>query len=149
MAKTTEQTVDSIIRAAIDGVVQRAAASIQRVIAAEVEAARRSAAKNTRLGRVSVKARKTRRPARREMTKWVADRNARRVPTFVIEATGLETKKKIVAKFGENAAFEKGKPLPASVNASRPTAASPSGASMKPVLAKAPFVRKKTAAAQR
>jgi hypothetical protein len=25
---------------------------------------------------------------------------------------GLDTKKKIVAKFGENAAFEKGKPLP-------------------------------------
>jgi hypothetical protein len=46
------------------------------------------------------------------MTKWVADNKARRVPTFVIEATGLDTKKKIVAKFGENAAFDKGKPLP-------------------------------------
>jgi hypothetical protein len=34
------------------------------------------------------------------------------VPTFVIEATGLDTKKKIVAKFGAGAAFERGKPVP-------------------------------------
>jgi hypothetical protein len=35
------------------------------------------------------------------------------VPTFVIEMTGgLDTKKKIVAKFGDGATFEKGKPLP-------------------------------------
>jgi hypothetical protein len=43
----------------------------------------------------------------------VADTRARRVPTFVIEMTGgLDTKKKIVAKFGPGAAFEKGKPPP-------------------------------------
>jgi hypothetical protein len=54
-----------------------------------------------------------RRPRRVELTKWVADRGARRVPTFVIELTGgLDTKKKIVAKFGENVVFEKGRPLP-------------------------------------
>ena len=46
------------------------------------------------------------------MTRWVADNRARRVPKFVIEATGLDTKKKIVARFGEDAAFEKGKALP-------------------------------------
>ena len=50
--------------------------------------------------------------AARRIKKWTADRRARRVPTFVIEATGLDTKKKIVAKYGENATFEKGKPLP-------------------------------------
>ena len=49
---------------------------------------------------------------RGEMTRWVADARARRVPNFVIEATGLDTKKKIVAKYGPNVAFEKGKPLP-------------------------------------
>jgi hypothetical protein len=49
---------------------------------------------------------------RKEMTKWVADNRARRVPNFVIEATGLDTKKKIVARFGAGAAFERGKPLP-------------------------------------
>jgi hypothetical protein len=50
--------------------------------------------------------------ARGEITRWVADSRARRVPNFVIEATGLDTKKKIVAKFGSGAAFERGKPLP-------------------------------------
>jgi len=63
----------------------------------------------------------SRRPSRRgrararteEMTKWAADKRARRVPKFVIEMTsGLDTKKRIVAKFGEGAVFEKGKPLP-------------------------------------
>jgi hypothetical protein len=53
------------------------------------------------------------RAARQEITKWVTDRSARRVPKFVIELTGgLDTKKKIVAKYGENVTFEKGKPLP-------------------------------------
>ena len=48
-----------------------------------------------------------------EITKWAADRRARRVPKFVIELTGgLNTKKKIVAKFGAGVVFEKGKPLP-------------------------------------
>ncbi len=43
----------------------------------------------------------------------MADRRACRVPLFVIEMTGgLDTKKKIVAKYGAGAAFEKGKPLP-------------------------------------
>ena len=49
---------------------------------------------------------------RAELDKWVADRRARRVPNFVIEQTGLKTKKQIIAKFGDNAAFEKGKPAP-------------------------------------
>ena len=53
-----------------------------------------------------------RRARRGDITKWVADNRARRVPNFVIEATGLDTKKKIVAKYGAGAAFEKGKPTP-------------------------------------
>jgi hypothetical protein len=65
---------------------------------------------------VDLVARRPGRAPREEMTKWVADRSARRVPTFVIELTGgLDTKKRIVQKFGENAAFEKGKPLPKAV----------------------------------
>lgn len=47
-----------------------------------------------------------------EPTLWLADKNARRVPNFVITQTGLDTKKKIVAKYGEDARFELGKPLP-------------------------------------
>src|ERR671935_171083 len=51
-----------------------------------------------------------------DLTTWTANRNARRVPAFVIQATGgLDTKKKIVAKFGEGATFEKNKPLPPTV----------------------------------
>ncbi|MFL5273910.1 MAG: hypothetical protein ACJ79R_02995 [Anaeromyxobacteraceae bacterium] len=79
-----------------------------------------------------------RRPPRVEMTRWVADRNARRVPTFVIEATGLDTKKKIVARFGENAAFEAGKPLPPARSADGTAGA---GAE-RGARAKAPAVRK-------
>jgi hypothetical protein len=41
-----------------------------------------------------------------------ADERPRRVPNFVIEATGLDTKKKIVAKYGEGVRFEAGKPPP-------------------------------------
>jgi hypothetical protein len=44
--------------------------------------------------------------------RWVPDRAARRVPNFVIEATGLRTKQEIVARFGEHAIFEKGQPAP-------------------------------------
>ncbi len=47
-----------------------------------------------------------------DLTRWVADRNARRVPNFVIQLTGLDTKKKIVARYGPDVPFDKGKPLP-------------------------------------
>jgi hypothetical protein len=65
-------------------------------------------------GRRGATVRATRGARRRaDITRWVADRRARRVPKFVIEMTnGLDTKKKIVAKFGNDAVFEKGKPLP-------------------------------------
>jgi hypothetical protein len=49
---------------------------------------------------------------RTEITKWAADRRARRVPTFVIDMTGLKTKKAIVGKYGDGVVFEKGKPAP-------------------------------------
>jgi hypothetical protein len=81
------------------------------------------------------------------MTEWTADRRARRVPTFVIAATGLDTKKKIVAKFGENATFTKGKPLPSPKPASSNATgtASPATAARQ-VTAKPPRVRKAAAA---
>jgi hypothetical protein len=44
--------------------------------------------------------------------RWVPDRRARRVPKFVAEATGLQTKKDIVDRYGEHAVFEKGRPAP-------------------------------------
>ena len=65
--------------------------------------------------KTTTRSRKRRRARGEEMTKWTANPRARRVPTFVIEATGLKTKKEIVAKFGEGEVFEKGKPLPPQV----------------------------------
>jgi hypothetical protein len=70
---------------------------------------------------------------------------ARRVPNFVIDATGLDTKKKIVAKFGEGAAFEKGKPLPAMKAEASKVVAGPVAKAARVVKAKAPVVRKTTA----
>jgi hypothetical protein len=57
-------------------------------------------------------ARQTGSRPRTEITKWVADNRARRVPKFVIKLTGLDTKKKIVAKYGEDATFEVGHAAP-------------------------------------
>ena len=104
MPRSQTSSIDSIIRDTADQVVTRVSAAIARHVGDLVqEGIRRE------LGRNAV----SRRPSRRgELTRWVADNRARRVPNFVIEATGLDTKKKIVAKFGPNAAFEKGKPLP-------------------------------------
>jgi hypothetical protein len=107
-------TLDEIIRAAIAPVLERASAALAKAFA-EVA--------NERTGRELVRGKRQARPrgkpaasSRRrrnvEMTQWAADRRARRVPTFVIEATGLDTKKKIVARFGEGATFLRGKPLP-------------------------------------
>ena len=104
MPRSRTNSIDSIIRDTADQVVTRVSAAIARHVGDLVqEGIRRE------LGHNAV----SRRPSRRgELTRWVADNRARRVPNFVIEATGLDTKKKIVAKFGPNAAFEKGKPLP-------------------------------------
>jgi hypothetical protein len=122
MARTAAQTsIDAIVRDAMEGVVKRASTAIAKAIA-EMAAARldeelQSGVARAR-GRGGVATRRragraTARRARTEITRWVADNRARRVPNFVIEMTGgLDTKKKIVAKYGENAAFEKGKPLP-------------------------------------
>jgi hypothetical protein len=52
------------------------------------------------------------RPRGQGLERWVPDRRARRVPKFVIEATGLDTKKDIVERYGEHAIFEKGQPAP-------------------------------------
>jgi hypothetical protein len=97
--------IREIVNQAVDRALRNVLPAIERALAAANAKGREKVApKRKRTGRRST------RPV--EMTKWVADARARRVPNFVIEATGLDTKKKIVAKFGENAAFEKGKPLP-------------------------------------
>ncbi len=110
-------SLDALVREALDGVVERASVAIARAVA-QMAAAQLSerleqgVAKATRgAGRVRRGAVRAVRP-RGEITRWAADRNARRVPNFVIDMTGLKTKKQIVQKFGEGVVFEKGKPAP-------------------------------------
>lgn len=133
-------SLDELIHNAVTPVVARLSRSIAThiaklmVIQLEGEVER----KPNRRARAAVSWRP--RPRKVEMTNWIADNRARRVPRFVIAATGLDTKKKIVAKYGENAAFAKGKPLP-------PIAQKVSGEALSEVKAKPPIVRKQRKAA--
>jgi hypothetical protein len=103
------ESIDAILRDAASRVVTRVSAALARQVADLVQQgiARELGANGVRRGGAGRRAR-----GRGEITRWVADARARRVPNFVIEATGLDTKKKIVARYGAGAAFEKGKPLP-------------------------------------
>lgn len=129
---------DDLIAESVERVVQRVFSVIERqvdrAVAARVSAELKTSPRGVR-GRTNG-VRKAR--AKVEITSWVADRQARRVPNFVIEATGLDTKKRIVAKFGENAKFDKGKPVPKVPAASHD--AGSSGAST--VTARPPAIRK-------
>ncbi len=107
-------SIDQIIRDAVQPVIERASGAIARAVAAMVteqldsELQRGIKGGRARRGRLLGRHHRT-----AEITKWVADRRARRVPNFVIKMTGgLDTKKKIVAKYGENAVFEIGKAVP-------------------------------------
>jgi hypothetical protein len=114
MAATTT-AIDQILRSALADVLRRVTPAIERRIAeyAAEELARNLALDGAAGRGAGAGGRRPRRARGEDLTRWVADRNARRVPKFVIEATGgLDTKKKIVARFGPDAAFEKGKPLP-------------------------------------
>ena len=113
----TNTTIDEIVRAAVTDAIRRITPAIQQQVAAyAAEELERSLAVNGAVARRPSSVRPPRRPRGEDITKWVADTRARRVPKFVIEMTGgLDTKKRIVAKYGANATFEKGKPLPKTV----------------------------------
>ncbi len=107
-------SIDDIVRSAMEGVVKRASVAIARAVA-EMAAERLDRELQAGVARARPRGRRAVRGSRRprtEITRWAADRRARRVPNFVIEATGLKTKKQIVAKYGENVVFEKGRALP-------------------------------------
>jgi hypothetical protein len=111
MARAAAVSIDAVLQTTVQEVVARASRPIANAIAqmAAAELEKQLAVANGRPRRYG----RSRPRQRAEITKWVADRRARRVPTFVIEMTGgLDTKKKIVAKYGPNASFEKGKPAP-------------------------------------
>lgn len=167
-----QQTSDflEIIQAAVDGLVKRLAAEV--VAAAEELAKQKVRARKTAPAR-GRRPGAARSPRPAEITAWTTDRRARRVPNFVIEMTGLDTKKKIVAKFGENVTFRRGQALPPakatpasgaqSIGVRNPSAAGQSASSVAakgrrtrkvkaaiqappPVVAKPPRVRKASAA---
>jgi hypothetical protein len=116
--RAASASVEDVILKAVESVASRTSAAISRAIAeilsarideqVQVQVAKALGGKRRRGARPGARAAR----ARGDISRWVADRRARRVPNFVIEQTGMKTKKQIVAKFGENAAFEKGKPLP-------------------------------------
>jgi hypothetical protein len=129
------QSINDVITESVEAVLARLLPSIQRSFNAAVDARIRAELAGRKAPRG--KAVSSRRSG--EITRWVADNRARRVPTFVIEATGLDTKKKIVAKYGANTAFEKGKPLPpVKLAAAKPEEAK----SAREVKAKPPAIRK-------
>jgi hypothetical protein len=137
--------LDEIIRNATAPVIERASAAIAKAVAELVEErVSRNVARPTKRGS-AFRGRGAPRRQRRnvEMTAWTADRRARRVPNFVIEATGLDTKKKIVAKFGENVTFHKGKPLPAPKQNDGGSSSTPAGTTRR-ISAKPPRIRKAT-----
>jgi hypothetical protein len=115
MARTpaAAASLDAAVREAMEPVVRRASVQIARAVA-QAAAERLEANLEKQVGRGArgkrVVARRAR--PRADITRWAADRRARRVPNFVIEMTGLKTKKQIVAKYGENVVFEKNKPAP-------------------------------------
>ena len=103
-------SIDDILREAAHKVASHVSAAIARQVGEMVQARLQAELANGAGPRRASPGRR-RRP-RGAITRWVADVRARRVPNFVIESTGLDTKKKIVAKYGPNAAFEMGKPPP-------------------------------------
>jgi hypothetical protein len=121
MARTAApDSIDAVVIAAMEGVVARASKAIAKAIARlaaerlEAELAAGVAAATARRPRRGGRVGRARGAARQraEITRWAADRRARRVPNFVIDMTGLKTKKAIVAKFGDGVVFEKGKAAP-------------------------------------
>jgi hypothetical protein len=103
-------SIDAILREAAQKVASRVSAAIARQVGEMVQERLQAELANGAGPRRAAPARR-RRP-RGAITRWVADVRARRVPNFVITATGLDTKKKIVARYGSNATFEVGKPTP-------------------------------------
>jgi len=113
MARHANASLDEIVKRSIEGVVERVSAAIARSIASTVaERLEAELKKSVGKGSSARRGRPSGARPRAEITRWVADRRARRVPTFVIEATGMKTKKAIVGKYGDGVTFEKGKPAP-------------------------------------
>jgi hypothetical protein len=142
---TSAVEIGDIIKEVVAVVVTRTSRAINEAISAAVQQQLHVQMKGSRPEKPVRRRRSLRRSrsARRELTRWVADRRARRVPTFVIEATGLAIKKQIVEKYGAIAVFEKGKPTPSSVEKAAAVLRVPASSATRK--AKPPTIRKKAA----
>jgi hypothetical protein len=130
--RSLEQLVAAALAPIVERTTTRMAAAVAQLVASRLEA---------ELGTRRARRRSVRRStnARAGVAQWTADRRARRVPSFVIAATGLKTKREIVARYGE-ASFERGKSVPEPLPA-RATSAPPDAPA--PVQAKGPIIRRK------
>jgi len=108
VAGSLDAAIRDAVRPIIDRLSKAVARSMEQAIALRVKAQVASSVRTKR----GPGARRRRSTPKKELTRWVADRRARRVPTFVIELTGLDTKRQIVARYGEGVSFVKGKPAP-------------------------------------
>ena len=149
MARSARSSIDDVVKGAVREAIAQGSTHIVRVIAKmAADELERQLSLEVRGGRRHRTLRSSR--TRANLTKWIADRRARRVPNFVIEATGLDTKKKIVARFGANATFEKGKPAPKPLSSSGSAQAIRAGGkeAARTLKAKPPIVRKSAAPAK-
>jgi len=141
VAGSLDVAIRDAVRPIIDRLSKAVARSMEQAIALRVKAQVTSSGRSRR-GPLAGRRRSV---PKKELTRWVADRRARRVPTFVIQLTGLDTKKKIVAKFGPDSVFEKGKPAPqAKASASEKTSEARHATQV--AKAKPPIVRKAASA---
>jgi hypothetical protein len=116
MPRSATTAIQSIIEDAVSAVLERFSGALDRAVAEELRKQPAALGKVQRAHKRMVTV--ARPPRGAEITRWIADRRARRVPTFVIELTGgVDTKKKIVAKYGADVVFEKGRPAPKTAKA--------------------------------
>jgi hypothetical protein len=89
-------SIDQIVLEAVRPIVARASQVIAQSMATMVAERLDAELKNSFPRRAARSPTRTHRGSRgrSEITRWVTDNRARRVPTFVIHATGLDTKKK-------------------------------------------------------
>jgi hypothetical protein len=117
-APGSEAFVQGLTMGKAIGQIEAATAVVRRLLGLEAGAPAKTTTAN---GDPAPAKRTEKRRARptQELTKWVANATARRAPTFVMGMTGLDTKAKIIARFGTGATFEKGKPLPPQITVSK------------------------------
>jgi hypothetical protein len=116
--------------------------ALREVFSLDAPATPRAALVKRGPGRPAAGATTKKRAAQKEVTRWSPNKQARRVPLFVQELTGMKLKAPIAARYGDAAIFEKGKPAPKPV-------AGPSAniTTTTPVKAKSAESAKKTAPA--